>query len=82
MAKVPIERQIMVLADLMEHAATYDHDREAAEAAMRTLEFAKANRKYFELAALIAKDETVTYIESEFPGAKITAVRRIGADDD
>jgi len=81
MAKVPIERQIMALADLIEHAEGHDHDKEAAEAALRTLEYAQANRRHFELVAQIIKHESVQAVLSEFPGAEITDIRPLEERD-
>lgn len=76
MSKVSIERQIAAAQEVADKAT----DKEAAQAVIRTLEFARNNRKHFELAALIAKDEAVHLIESEFPDARVVAVRRAMRD--
>ena len=76
MTKVSIDRQIAAAEEVAEKAT----DTEAAQAVIKTLEFARDKRKHFELAALIAKDECVRMVEGEFPGARIVAVRRAVRD--
>ena len=71
MTKVSIDRQIAAAEEVAEKAT----DTEAAQAVIKTLEFARDKRKHFELAALSAQDEGVSMVEDEFPGARIVAVR-------
>ena len=78
MAKVPIERQIDALADLVEHASGREYDREAAEAALKTLAFARDNRDHFQLVAQIKKHDAVQAVLKEFPDAQIVDIRPFG----
>ncbi len=81
MAKVPIERQIMAVADLIEYAESHEYDKDAADAALRTLEYAQDNRKHFELVARISKHEAIQSVLSEFPGAEIVDIRPLEERD-